>query len=88
MQIQASPEAPMKAMLLAAGRGERMGALTADKPKPLLSLGSETLIERHLRLLAAAGYREIVINLSYRGGQIRAAVGDRTPWGQTVVLQR
>ena len=75
----------MKAMLLAAGRGERMGPLTAEMPKPLLSLGAETLIERHLRRLAAAGFREIVINLSYRGGQIRAAIGDETPWGQSVV---
>ena len=75
----------MKAMLLAAGRGERMEPLTADLPKPLLSLGAETLIERHLRRLAAAGFREIVINLSYRGEQIRAAIGGTTSWGQTVV---
>ncbi len=73
-----------KAMLLAAGRGERMGPLTADLPKPLLSLGPETLIERHLRRLADAGFREIVINLSYRGGQIRSAIGETTPWGQAV----
>lgn len=84
MPLSAPPEAPVKAMLLAAGRGERMGPLTADLPKPLLSLGSETLIERHLRRLAGAGFGEIVINLSYRGGQIRSAVGDVTPWGQTV----
>ena len=74
----------MKVMLLAAGRGERMGPLTADLPKPLLSLGPETLIERHLRRLADAGFREVVINLSYRGGQIRSAIGETTPWGQTV----
>ena len=72
-------------MLLAAGRGVRMGPLTADLPKPLLSLGAETLIERHLRRLAAAGFREIVINLSYRGEQIRSTVGDSTRWGQAVV---
>lgn len=84
MPLSAPPEAPVKAMLLAAGRGERMGPLTADLPKPLLSLGSETLLERHLRRLAGAGFGEIVINLSYRGGQIRAAIGDVTPWGQTV----
>jgi len=74
----------MKVMLLAAGRGERMGSLTADLPKPLLSLGPETLIERHLRRLADAGFCEVVINLSYRGGQIRSAIGDTTPRGQTV----
>ena len=72
-------------MLLAAGRGVRMGPLTSELPKPLLSLGAETLIGRHLRRLAAAGFGEVVINLSYRGGQIRSAIGDRTPWGQAVV---
>lgn len=75
----------MKAMLLAAGHGVRMGPLTSELPKPLLSLGAETLIERHLRRLAAAGFGEVVINLSYRGEQIRSAIGDATPWGQTVV---
>ena len=71
-------------MLLAAGRGVRMGPLTADLPKPLLSLGPETLVERHLRRLAAAGFGEIVINLSYMGERISSAIGDKTPWGQTV----
>ena len=71
-------------MLLAAGRGERMGQLTADLPKPLLSLGPETLVERHLRRLAAAGFGEIVINLSYMGEQIRSVIGGKTPWGQAV----
>ena len=84
MQPCAPPGAPVKVMLLAAGRGERMGPLTADRPKPLLSLGAETLIERHLRRLAAADIGEVVINLSYRGGQIRSAVGDTTRWGQAV----
>ena len=71
-------------MLLAAGRGVRMGPLTSDLPKPLISLGAETLIERHLRRLAAAGFGEVVINLSYRGERIRSAIGGETPWGQAV----
>ena len=74
----------MKVMLLAAGRGERMARFTAERPKSLLSLGPETLIERHLRRLAAAGFDDLVINLSYRGEQIRATVGETTRWGQTV----
>jgi MurNAc alpha-1-phosphate uridylyltransferase len=74
----------MKAMLLAAGRGERMGALTATIPKPLLDVGGERLIERQLRLLALAGVTDVVINLSYRGADIRACVGERTSWGQRV----
>ncbi len=74
----------MKAMLLAAGRGERMGALTATTPKPLLDIGGERLIERQLRLLARAGVDEVVINLSYRGAAIRECVGERTSWGQRI----
>ena len=74
----------MKAMLLAAGRGERMGALTASTPKPLLDIGGERLIERQLRLLARAGIDEVVINLSYRGAAIRECVGERTLWAQRV----
>ena len=74
----------MKAMILAAGRGERMGALTDALPKPLLRLGRETLIERQLRRVAAGGIDEVVINLSYRAEQIRAAVGDGSRFGVRV----
>ena len=66
----------MKAMVLAAGRGERMGALTADRPKPLLEIGGVPLIERHLQRLAACGIEHVVVNLSYRGTQIRERLGD------------
>lgn len=75
----------MKAMLLAAGRGERMGELTRHEPKPLLDIGGERLIERQLRLLAGAGFKEIVINLSYRGDAIRACIGSTSRWGQSIV---
>ena len=68
-------------MLLAAGRGERMGALTAEQPKPLLDVGGESLIARHLRRLTAAGFHDVVVNLSYRGAQIRAALGDGERFG-------
>ena len=74
----------MKAMLLAAGRGKRMGTLTESYPKPLLSLGNETLIHRHLRNLARSGITEVVINLSHCGDKIRHAVGEVTEWGQTI----
>lgn len=76
----------MKAMLLAAGRGERMGELTRSLPKPLLEVGGEALIERQLRLLAAAGVAEIVINVSYQADAIRERVGERTRWGQQVIF--
>jgi len=71
----------MKALLLAAGRGERMGALTDHCPKPLLSIGKERLIERHLKRLKAAGVEEIVVNLHYLGGQIKAQLGDGGSYG-------
>jgi N-acetyl-alpha-D-muramate 1-phosphate uridylyltransferase len=66
----------MKAMVLAAGRGERMRPLTLDRPKPLLTVGGLPLIEHHLHALAMAGYQDVVINLSWLGDQIRAALGD------------
>jgi MurNAc alpha-1-phosphate uridylyltransferase len=74
----------MKAMILAAGRGERMGALTAHEPKPLLAVGNSTLIERHLAKLAAAGFRDVVINLSYLGARIRERLGDGARFGLAI----
>ena len=74
----------MRAMILAAGCGERMRPLTLDCPKPLLPVGDATLIEHHLRALAAAGFRELVINLSWLGAQIRAALGDGSRYGLAI----
>ncbi len=74
----------MKAMILAAGRGERMRPLTDRTPKPLLEVGGEKLIERHLRRLAAAGYTQIIINLSWLGSQIRQAIGNGQRYGVEV----
>ena len=72
---------PMKAMILAAGRGERMRPLTDTVPKPLLSVGGRPLIEHHIDRLARAGIKELVINLSWRGDQIRAFLGDGSKYG-------
>lgn len=71
----------MKAMILAAGRGERMGALTASCPKPLLPVAGIPLIEHHLRRLKAAGFQQVVINTSYLGEQIRHTLGSGEHWG-------
>lgn len=65
-----------KAFILAAGRGERMRPLTDHTPKPLLDVRGEPLIVRHLRGLAAAGVREVVINLGWLGSRIREALGE------------
>jgi MurNAc alpha-1-phosphate uridylyltransferase len=75
----------MHAMILAAGRGERMGVLTAERPKPLLEVGGRTLIERHLDALARAGVSEVVINLAYGGELIRRALGDGARWRLRIV---
>ena len=61
-----------------------MGALTSDRPKPLLEVGAEALIERHLRRLAESGTTEVVINLSYRGEQIRKRLGDGSRWNLSI----
>jgi MurNAc alpha-1-phosphate uridylyltransferase len=68
-------------MILAAGRGERMRPLTLQRPKPLLDVGGRPLIEHHLRSLAAAGFAQVVVNLSWLGAQIREAVGDGSRFG-------
>ena len=73
--------AGMKAMVLAAGRGERMRPLTDTLPKPLLSVGGRPLIAWHLAALARAGIREVVINLSWLGEKLRAALGDGRGYG-------
>jgi MurNAc alpha-1-phosphate uridylyltransferase len=65
----------MKAMILAAGRGERMRPLTDHTPKPLLKAGGKTLIEHHLSSLKRAGFRDIVINLAWLGQRIREHLG-------------
>ena len=71
----------MKAMILAAGRGERMRPLTDCTPKPLLSVGGKPLIVWHLQALAKAGFNEIVINHAHLGEQIEAALQDGSRWG-------
>jgi len=71
----------MKAMILAAGRGERMRPLTDHTPKPLLPVGGKPLIVWHLERLAAAGFRQVVINHAHLGGQIEAALGNGAAWG-------
>jgi MurNAc alpha-1-phosphate uridylyltransferase len=74
----------MKAMILAAGRGERMRPLTDRTPKPLLPVGGKPLIVWHLERLATAGLREVVINHAHLGGQIEAALGDGARWGLSI----
>ncbi|MAT85320.1 MAG: mannose-1-phosphate guanylyltransferase [Gammaproteobacteria bacterium] len=78
----------MKAMILAAGRGERLRPLTDRVPKALAPVGGEPMLAHQLRWLAAAGIREVVINLHHLGEQIVAAVGDGAGFGLTVRYSR
>lgn len=74
----------MRAMILAAGRGERLRPVTDHTPKPLLEVGGQTLIEHHLQKLAQAGFHEIVINLSHLGGMIREKLGNGSNRGLNI----
>ena len=78
----------MKAMILAAGRGERLRPLTDTTPKPLLHAGGKALIVWHLQRLAAAGWREIVINHAHLSEQIEAALGDGSAFGLNIAYSR
>ena len=78
----------MKAMILAAGRGERLRPLTERTPKPLVEAGGKALIDWHLGRLAAAGCREAVINVSHLAEQVLAHVGDGARYGMRVAWSR
>jgi N-acetyl-alpha-D-muramate 1-phosphate uridylyltransferase len=72
---------PFKAMILAAGRGERMRPLTDTLPKPLLRAGSRSLMEYHLEKLARAGFAEVIINHAHLGHMIETALGNGERYG-------
>lgn len=78
----------MKAMILAAGRGERLRPLTDHVPKPLLEAGGKPLIGWHLERLAAAGCRDIVINVSHLGERIVERLGDGGAYGSRIAFSR
>ena len=77
-----------KAMILAAGRGERLRPLTDTTPKPLISLGRETLIERHIRRLHLAGIDKIVINTAWLGEKIEQHLGNGSQYGVQIQYSR
>jgi MurNAc alpha-1-phosphate uridylyltransferase len=73
-----------RALILAAGRGERMRPLTDRTPKPLLPVRGKPLIEWHLLALARAGVREVVVNTAWLEAQFPAALGDGARWGLSI----
>jgi MurNAc alpha-1-phosphate uridylyltransferase len=78
----------MKAMILAAGRGERMRPLSDGTPKPLLKVAGKPLIVWQLERLVAAGFDDIVINVAHRAQDIEAALGDGSRYGASVRYSR
>lgn len=74
----------MKAMILAAGLGKRMRPLTDKLPKPLLQVAGKPLIEYHIERLRDAGVRDLIINLAYRGNQIREYLGNGERWDVSI----
>jgi MurNAc alpha-1-phosphate uridylyltransferase len=78
----------MKALLFAAGRGERMRPLTDATPKPLLEAGGKRLVEWHLERLAAAGVREVVVNIAHLAGQFPEVLGDGSRYGVRIEYSR
>ncbi|MDR3087089.1 MAG: nucleotidyltransferase family protein [Azoarcus sp.] len=74
----------MKAMILAAGRGERMRPLTDHCPKPLLPVGGKPLIARHIERLAADGITDLVINHAHLGHMLETALGDGSAFGVNI----
>lgn len=74
----------MHAMILAAGRGKRMRPLTDHTPKPLLEVAGKPLIVHHIERLAAAGFRNIVVNHAHLGQLIEDALGDGSRWGVAI----
>ena len=66
----------MRALIFAAGKGERMRPLTATTPKPLLGVGGKPLVEWHLEKLAALGATDVVLNISWLADRFAPALGD------------
>jgi len=74
----------MKAMILAAGRGERLRPLTDETPKPLIKVAGKSLIEYHLENLAHAGFKDIVINTAWLAEKIHRQLGDGANYGISI----
>ena len=82
--MSSAPASVRRAMVLAAGRGERLRPITDTLPKPLVPIAGKPLIAYHLEALARARIREVVINLSWLGEKIRTALGDGGRYGVSI----
>ncbi|OVE80018.1 hypothetical protein BVY02_01625, partial [bacterium J17] len=79
-------ELDIDVLLLAAGFGSRLRPLTENTPKPLIEVGSKTLIERHLEMLAESGVQRVIVNTHYRAEQLKKYLGDGSDWGLEIVV--
>ena len=82
------PLTPRTALVLAAGRGERMRPLTDATPKPLLEAGGKRLVEWHLEALARAGVRDVVINVAHLADRFEPVLGDGARYGVRIRYSR
>ncbi len=78
----------MRALLLAAGEGQRLRPYTLETPKPMLALAGRPILEHNVRLLAAAGIRDLVINTHYRASTVEGYFGDGTAFGVNIRYAR
>lgn len=78
----------MRALIFAAGKGERMRPLTEHTPKPLLPAGGKPLVAWHLEKLAAIGVREVVLNIAWLAERFEPALGDGSRWGLRLNFSR
>ncbi|WP_457934421.1 nucleotidyltransferase family protein [Pseudoalteromonas sp. SCSIO 43210] len=78
----------MKALILAAGRGQRMMPLTQNMPKPMLKVAEKPLIEHHINNLKAAGITDIVINLAWQGDKIKDYFNDGSQFGVNILYSQ
>jgi len=83
-----SNSSSLPCLLLAAGRGERMRPLTDELPKPLLKIGNQSLLERHLISLSQAGIKKVVINHAWLGEKIEDALGDGSQFNLQIDYSR
>ena len=83
-----SNSSSLPCLLLAAGRGERMRPLTDELPKPLLKIGNQSLLERHLISLSQAGIKKVVINHAWFGEKIENALGDGSQFNLQISYSR
>jgi len=74
----------MKAMILAAGRGERLRPITDNIPKPLVKVRGKSLIQHHIEALVSAGFTELVINHAWHGEKIEQALGNGSQFGASI----